>query len=30
LRASRDVPVKAITASASESREVQGHDTHRG
>ncbi len=30
LRASGDVPVKAITASAAQSREVQGLNTHRG
>jgi hypothetical protein len=30
LRASGDVPDKAITASAARSREVQWRDTHRG
>ena len=29
-RASGDVPVKAITASAAQSREVRGLNTHRG
>jgi hypothetical protein len=30
LRASADVPVKAITASAGQSREVQGGNTRHG
>jgi hypothetical protein len=30
LRASNDVRVKAITASAGQSREVQGRNTHHG
>ena len=30
LRASNDVRVKAITASAGQPREVQGRNTHRG